>query len=94
MLKINKMQTPDDVQILINKFGKFLKFKDFEIKKEASYEQMYKQIRSGAILQLKDGAYAIVGSVNCLLGVCDDCKHFGIEDISKIAYLSDIEIES
>lgn len=55
-------------------------------------EKTINQIRTGAVLKLrrKKPRYALVGTVNRLLGVCDDCKNFELEDIEAIAYLDDL----
>ena len=42
-------------------------------------------IKPGTVLQLKNGKYLLVGDVNPLLGVCDDCQECHYEDIEFIA---------
>lgn len=44
------------------------------------------RIRAGAVLRVGGEDY-LVGDVNELLGVCDDCRDFRYEDIDAIAYL-------
>jgi hypothetical protein len=50
-------------------------------------DETRKQVRSGAVLKLKDGFTYFVGDVNDILGVCDDCTEFSFSDIAEIAYL-------
>lgn len=45
------------------------------------------EIKSGMVLKLKSGEIALVGDVNELLGVCDDCTGFFKEDIAEFAHL-------
>lgn len=50
-------------------------------------DETRKQVRSGAVLKLKDGTTYFVGDVNDILGTCDDCTAFSFSDIAEIAYL-------
>lgn len=47
-------------------------------------------ITSGSILKLKDGSIKIVGDVNKILGVCDDCTDFGKDEITEIAHMEQL----
>ena len=45
----------------------------------------------GMVLKTKDKTYLLVGDVNTIMGVCDDCKNYEIEDIRGIAFLPRFE---
>lgn len=44
-----------------------------------------RELQSGDVLRLRTGELVLVGDVNMMLGVCDDCRDFGKEDIRSIA---------
>lgn len=44
----------------------------------------------GTVLKLKDGSIKVVGDVNTLLGVCDDCTEFKREDIKEVAHIKQL----
>ncbi len=74
----------------LEKKASTLKFNKFHIifnKHGLVDEETREQLIPGAVLKLRDGSTHLVGTVNQLLGVCDDCTEFHIEDIAKIAYL-------
>ena len=37
----------------------------------------------GTLVQMKGGKKYLIGSINCLRGVCDDCTAFGTKDQVK-----------
>lgn len=43
----------------------------------------------GDVLKLNSGQLVLVGDVNTLLGVCDDCRDFGPGDIEAMASIWD-----
>ncbi len=47
----------------------------------------HNEIKTGDILCLKNGKIYLVGDVNELLGVCDDCTEFSKNDIDSIAHI-------
>lgn len=49
------------------------------------------EIGAGCVLKLKNGTLELVGTVNALLGVCDDCTRFEHKDIKAIAFLGDVK---
>jgi len=60
-----------------------LKFKRFDANCE---------IRAGSVLKLKDDRIVLVGDVNELLGVCDDCTEFKRDAIQEIAHIEDLKL--
>jgi hypothetical protein len=48
-----------------------------------------RELRPGDVLKLRSGEFKIVGDVNSLLGVCDDCKDFESYEIVAVASLLD-----
>lgn len=69
---------------------KFKKFKYIKIK-DPTFPGMILdapgQIKPGDVLHMKDGEYLLVGDVNKVLGVCDDCTNYELKDIKEIATL-------
>jgi hypothetical protein len=47
------------------------------------------EVRPGDVLRLKSGEVYLVGGVNDLLGVCDDCVGFPREAVAEYARLID-----
>jgi hypothetical protein len=43
------------------------------------------KLESGDIIQTNDGKFLLIGDVNEVLGICDDCTEFSKEDIYRIA---------
>lgn len=88
------------MEALMKKFGNELKWEKFKWEVDSMFakykddpnplasNETEKQIRVGAVLKLKNGTFELVGSVNRLLGVCDDCTNFNMKDIAEIAYLT------
>jgi len=60
-----------------------------EFLKSFTFKEYNKQneIKTGDILRLKEGQIVLVGDVNQLLGVCDDCTEFNKDDIDSIAHI-------
>ncbi|MDQ3748009.1 MAG: hypothetical protein M3367_03175 [Acidobacteriota bacterium] len=50
------------------------------------------EIKSGHILRLKTGEIHLVGDVNEILGVCDDCTIFKKDDIEAIAHIYEKQV--
>ena len=48
------------------------------------------ELEPGDVLKLRSGEIKIVGHVNPLLGVCDDCKDFQSYEIVGVASLLDL----
>jgi hypothetical protein len=51
------------------------------------YFEEYKpgiSIESGDVLQMNDGRFPLVGDVNEVLGICDDCWDYRREDVYSI----------
>jgi hypothetical protein len=43
------------------------------------------QINTGKFVKLKDGTVFLIGDVNEILGVCDDCKEFDEDEIAEVS---------
>ena len=81
----------------INALAKRLTFKPFKYEEDTECGFLYRteataaQVRPGAVLKLRPAEnrskYVLVGDVNRLLGVCDDCTDFDLKDIVSIAYI-------
>lgn len=73
------------------KFIKGLTFKKFRCKRKRDkvfgWLEAPDQIKPGDVLHMKDGEYLLVGDVNKVLGVCDDCTNYELKDIKEIATL-------
>jgi len=50
-----------------------------------------RDLEEGDFIKLKDKSIHLVGDVNALLGVCDDCKLCGKKQIVEIASLNDVK---
>jgi len=76
----------------INEIAQKLTFKKFIPKKQKFGSMMFStyDFKIGDVLKLKDKSVHLVGNVNRNLGLCDDCTNFTINDISKIANLSEL----
>lgn len=61
--------------------GLSLEWEDFDSQRE---------IHAGDLLRLRSGEIVLVGNVNELLGVCDDCRDFGKDDIEAIASIEQL----
>jgi hypothetical protein len=59
--------------------------KDFDRYQKAMEKRP--RLKPGDVLFMKDGKYLLVGDVNKVLGVCDDCTDYSMEDIKGIATL-------
>ena len=59
----------------------------------AAFAAVHKAVRPGAVLLFSDGVAQLVGHVNPLMGVCDDCREYRYEDVVAIAYLDIAEDE-
>lgn len=89
----------------MNELYKSLQFKKFSWKKPEYPEKFSKKtlekytkeldsqppLKAGDVLLMKDGNYKLVGNVNTVLGVCDDCTDYEMKDIAKIATLPGFE---
>ena len=66
---------PDVIETMIDRLK--LKFKPYD----------GEELRTGDIVETKDGKRHLVGDVNRNLGVCDDCTIFNRPDIVSLARL-------
>lgn len=58
-----------------------------EFEKSLDWEvfESSRELLAGDVLRLRTGEVVLVGDVNMLLGVCDDCRDFRKTDIESIA---------
>jgi len=55
-----------------------------------NYDKVGATIKPGVVLKTKDDELFLVGDVNVLLGICDDCSDFNYEDIVEYADIFDL----
>jgi hypothetical protein len=55
--------------------------------RDAENDQVF---QPGDVLKLRSGQVVLVGDVNTMLGVCDDCRDFGPEDIEAMASIWEV----
>lgn len=75
--------TQDELKQLIKNLN--LEFKPFILQEKKWWEQ----IKVGMIVKTKKDELYLVGHVNQLLGVCDDCKDFCTADIVEYVNVFD-----
>lgn len=71
----------------LKNIAKKLKFAKFPFKKDTLFGGKTHAIdlKPGMVLKTKNGTLLLVGDVNRLMGVCDDCKDFDWDDIVEYA---------
>jgi hypothetical protein len=60
---------------------KLISILDLEFKPFVLTQEWWKQLKAGMLIKTKKDELYLIGHVNCLLGVCDDCRDFSKEDI-------------
>jgi hypothetical protein len=72
--------------MLAKEFVEKLSFRDYVKPPDRNYDTF----SSGEVLKLNNGEIYLVGDINEVLGICDDCKTFTISDISARANIFDL----
>jgi hypothetical protein len=57
------------------------------------YDLQRERIVPGAVLKMATGEVYLVGHCSTLLGTCDHCKDYALEDIVAIAHIKELGID-